>query len=229
MKYTGWELKYFDSSSNFRKYQFSLINEYIGEKILEVGPGSGTFAKNFLIKKAKTLHLTEINEDLFEKLKSKFNSHSNVDVYSKKINEIDTKFDSIFYFDVLEHIESHEAEIETALTKLNKNGNLVIIVPAFNHLYSYYDKSIGHYRRYEKKFFKDFIRKNNLIKKKLHYFDSIGYFFLLLNKLIDMRSENRVSLGTIIWNFLCPISRVIDKLFFHKFGKSLICVIQNNE
>ena len=53
----------------------------------------------------------------------------------------------------LEHIDDHQSEIKSALNKLNKNGNLVIIVPAFNHLYSYYDKSVGHYRRYEKDFF----------------------------------------------------------------------------
>ncbi len=227
MKYTGWELKYFDSSSNFRKYQFSLIKEFIGEKILEVGPGSGNFANNFLIKLSKKLHLTEINKDLFEKLKIRFEQKSNVEVYSKAINEIDNKFDTICYFDVLEHIESHEIEIKEALKRLNKNGKLIIIVPAFNHLYSYYDKSIGHFRRYEKEFFQNFIKKNNLIKKKLIYFDSIGYFFLLINKFIDMKSESKVGLGTIVWNLLVPISKVIDKILFHKFGKSLICVIQN--
>ena len=227
MKYTGWELKYFDSSSNFRKYQFSLIKEFIGEKILEVGPGSGNFANNFLIKVSKKLHLTEISKDLFEKLKIKFELKRNVEVYSKAISEIDSKFDTICYFDVLEHIENHELEIKEALKRLNKNGKLIIIVPAFNHLYSYYDKSIGHYRRYEKEFFQNFIKKNNLIKKKLIYFDSVGYFFLLINKFVNMKSESKVGLGTIIWNLLVPISKIIDKILFHKFGKSLICVIQN--
>tara|TARA_B100000963_G_scaffold189358_1_gene164783 strand:+ start:965 stop:1654 length:690 start_codon:yes stop_codon:yes gene_type:complete len=227
MKYTGWELKYFDSSSNFRKYQFSLIKEFIGEKILEVGPGSGNFANNFLIKVSKKLHLTEISKDLFEKLKIKFELKKNVEVYSKAISEIDSKFDTICYFDVLEHIENHELEIKEALKRLNKNGKLIIIVPAFNHLYSYYDKSIGHYRRYEKEFFQNFIKKNNLIKKKLIYFDSVGYFFLLINKFVNMKSESKVGLGTIIWNLLVPISKIIDKILFHKFGKSLICVIQN--
>ena len=227
MKYTGWELKYFDSSSNFRKYQFSLIKEFIGEKILEVGPGSGNFANNFLINVSKKLHLTEISKDLFEKLKIKFELKKNVEVYSKAISEIDSKFDTICYFDVLEHIENHELEIKEALKRLNKNGKLIIIVPAFNHLYSYYDKSIGHYRRYEKEFFQNFIKKNNLIKKKLIYFDSVGYFFLLINKFVNMKSESKVGLGTIIWNLLVPISKIIDKILFHKFGKSLICVIQN--
>ena len=136
-------------------------------------------------------------------------------------------YDTICYFDVLEHIEDHEKEIKNALQKLNKDGNLIIIVPAFNHLYSYYDQSIGHYRRYEKAFFKNYLKENNLKCKKLFYFDTINYLFLLINKLINTRNKNRVSIGTIIWNLLVPISKILDKILFHKFGKSLICVIQN--
>jgi len=229
MNYTGWELQYFDSSSNFRKYQYFLIKEFIGNNVLEVGPGSGNFAENYLLRKAQNLQLTEINNELFKKLSIKFKDNNKVKIYSKKIKDINTKFDTICYFDVLEHIDDHQSEIKSALNKLNKNGNLVIIVPAFNHLYSYYDKSVGHYRRYEKDFFKDYIKKNNLVCKKLFYFDSVGYFFLVLNKLINMKSKSKVSLGTLIWNFLVPVSRVLDKIFFNKFGKSLICVIQNDK
>ena len=66
MNYSGWELKYF-LSHNFRKYQFDLIKGHLGKKILEVGPGSGKFAKKFLIL-ADEVHLTEINKDLHKSL-----------------------------------------------------------------------------------------------------------------------------------------------------------------
>jgi len=229
MNYSGWELKYFDLSHNFRKYQYELIKEYLGEKILEVGPGSGKFAKNFLTRNATEIHLTEINKDLHKLLSDKFkDTNKSVKIFSKKIEEIDYKYDTICYFDVIEHIEDHENEIKNALKKLNLNGNLIIIVPAFNHLYSYYDKSIGHYRRYEKKFFQKFLINNNLTCKKLFYFDSIGYFFLLINKLINIKNKNKVGLGTIIWNLMVPISKILDKILFYKFGKSLVCIIQKN-
>ena len=152
-----------------------------------------------------------------------------VKIFSKKIENIDYTYDTICYFDVIEHIENHENEIKNALNKLNANGKLIIIVPAFNHRYSNYDKSIGHYRRYEKKFFLKFLRDNNLIYKSLFYFDCIGYFFLLMNKLINFKNEKKVSFGTIIWNLMIPVSKILDKMLFHKFGKSLICVIQKKE
>ena len=141
MNYSGWELKYFDLSYNFRQYQYELIKNYLGEKILEVGPGSGKFAKIFLSHIAKEIHLTEINKNLHEQLDKEFqDKKKNIKIFSKKIEEINEKYDTICYFDVIEHIEDHENEIKNALKKLNLNGNLIIIVPAFSHLFSNYDK-----------------------------------------------------------------------------------------
>lgn len=230
MNYSGWELKYFDLSKNFRKYQYDLIKDYLGKKILEVGPGSGKFAKNFLLNSTNEIHLTEINKNLHKLLSDEFKEvNKQIKIFSKKIQDIEYKYDTICYFDVIEHIEDHESEIKNALKKLNPNGNLIIIVPAFNHLYSNYDKSIGHYRRYEKKFFQEFLVSNNIFCKELFYFDSIGYFFLLVNKLINVKTNKKVSFGTFIWNLMVPISKLLDKILFHKFGKSLVCVIQNKK
>ena len=226
MNYSGWELKFFDASKNFRNYQFKLIRNYIGNKILEVGPGTGNFAEKYFINKAKDISLTEINKDLKLELKKKFEENKNIKIFSDSIDKINDTFDTICYFDVIEHIEFHEKEILNAFDKLKKNGHLIIIVPAFNHLFSNYDLSVGHYRRYEKEFFNNFIKKNkNLIKIKLIYFDSIGYFFLLLNKLIKSEKKS-IGFATLVWNLLIPISKFIDLITFNSFGKSLLCIIK---
>ena len=39
--YNGFELEHFDSASNFRKYQVSLILKYINGNFVEVGAGKG--------------------------------------------------------------------------------------------------------------------------------------------------------------------------------------------
>lgn len=225
MDYTGWELKFFDASKNFRNYQFDLIKNFIGKKILEIGPGTGNFAKNYFVNKVEKVYLSEINKNLSLELSKKFIENKNVEILSKKIEHIEDTFDTICYFDVLEHIENHEDELNNSLKKLNDNGRLIIIVPAFNYLYSEYDVSIGHFRRYEKKFFNDYIKKNNLVCKKLIYFDSIGYLFLLINKIINSKKKS-IGFATLIWNFLIPISKIIDLISFNSFGKSLICIIK---
>ncbi len=226
MDYSGWELKFFDASNNYRKYQFNSIKDYLGKNVLEVGPGSGTFAKKFLLEHVDKLSLAEINNTLYQDLRKNFKDNEKVKIVPKKIEDLDGPFDSICYFDVLEHIKNDDIEILNALKKLKKGGHLIIIVPAFNHLFSFYDTSVGHYRRYEKKFFNDFSKEHNINCIKLFYFDSIGYFFLLINKIINLKNKERIGGGTIIWNLLIPISKLLDKIFFHSFGKSLICVLK---
>ena len=46
MQYEGWELNFFDNAKNFRKYQLDLIRDYLGESVLEIGPGNAHFQKN---------------------------------------------------------------------------------------------------------------------------------------------------------------------------------------
>ena len=125
----------------------------VGKKLLEIGPGTGTFAKKFFLNNVDELNLSEINIELNKVLVSEFRNNKKVKILSKKIEDIDDTFDTICYFDVLEHINDHEKEIENSLKRIKKGGHLIIIVPAFNFLFSHYDRSVGHYRRYEKKFF----------------------------------------------------------------------------
>ena len=224
MRYSGWELNFFDKSKNFRNYQFSLIKKYLKNKILEIGPGNGTMVDQYISKYFSDISVSEIDKKLNKTLVKKFKNKKNVKIYKKKINEFKNKFNSIIYSDVIEHIKDDKKEIKLALKRLNKNGHLIIMVPAFQYLYSEYDRSIGHYRRYKKSFFLNFAKKNKIKLVKTLYFDSIGFAFLMLGKLINTKNKKSVGLGAFIWNLLVPISRVIDKVIAHSIGKSVLCV-----
>lgn len=224
MRYSGWELNFFDNSKNFRDYQFFLIKKYLKNNLLEVGPGNGIMVDKYISKYFSNISLSEIDKNLNKTLVKKFKNKKNVKIYKKKIGEFKNKFNSIIYSDVIEHIKDDEKEIKIALKKLNKNGYLIIMVPAFQYLYSEYDKSIGHFRRYEKQFFVDFAKKNKIKCIKSIYFDSIGYFFLVLSKLINTKNKKNVGLGAFVWNLFIPISRILDVLIGYSFGKSVLCI-----
>ena len=59
-------------------------------------------------------------------------------------------FDCILYIDVLEHIEDDRAQIDAAARLVRGGGHVVILSPAHHWLFSEFDKSIGHFRRYNK-------------------------------------------------------------------------------
>ena len=110
IQYDGFELEHFDSAHNFRKYQVSLIKKYLSGKFLEVGPGKGglTFFYDKFIKKPT---LIEPEKKLYKLLKKKFRKKKFI-IKNCTIKEIKKKFDTIIYFDVLEHIKDDLGEIK---------------------------------------------------------------------------------------------------------------------
>ena len=224
IQYDGFELDHFDSASNFRKYQISLITKFIKGKFMEVGAGKGgliPFYKNLV----KDITIIEPEKRLFKILK-KNNLNKKLKVKNQTIKNIKKKYDTIIYYDVLEHIKNDLNETKLAAKKLNKNGYLIFSVPAYQIFYSSFDKSVGHFKRYNKKDFTLLGKKTGLKIEKLAYYDSMGFLFLVLNKLLSLKQTNLKN-KIYLWNLLMPISKLIDFLTFNKFGKSLLCVFKN--
>jgi hypothetical protein len=98
-------------------------------------------------------------------------------------------------------------------------------VPAYQSFFSEFDRSVGHYKRYNKKDFINIEKKTNLKIEKLVYYDSIGFLFLVLNKIFSLKQKNLKN-KIFLWNLLIPVSKLIDFLTFNMFGKSLLCVFR---
>ena len=147
----------------------------------------------------------------------------NVTISNDKISKINKKFDTILYLHVLEHIEDDVEELKSVYKRLKDKGNLIIIVPRHQKLYSNFDKSIGHFRRYELNFFQlDLV---NLKRKVLISIDSLGYILYFLNKLFFKDEKLPSKLKIFIWDkIFTPFTIVIDFLTRYKFGKCIIAV-----
>ena len=226
MKYLNEVLEFFDISDNYRSYQIELFGNYVGKEILEVGAGRGKIIEILAQNSEKQFTLLELDKNFFDILNNKFNS-KNIKVLEERTQNIkEKKFDTIFYLDVIEHIEDDRFELDTAYNLLKKNGHLIIIVPAFQILFSKFDQRVGHFRRYRKEFFKRYSEEKNLKIKKLVYFDFLGFFIILFSKLLNLTNSKKTTLGIKIWNFLIPLSRLIDKITFHSIGKSIVCIYE---
>ena len=222
-KYPGKELEIFDKAVIFQKYIHWLIKKYIKNKTLEVGAGLGSFTKTY-INNVENINLTEIDQGNFDVLKNKFNDQK-IKVFSKKIQDIDDMFDTVIYLNVLEHIEKDVDEIDFALSKCKKDGYLVILVPAHQKLYSNFDREIGHFKRYDKNFFKRNYKNAEL--KKLIYVDAMGYILYFLNKILFSKESYPSSIKVQIWDKLfTPITFFIDFITGYKFGKNILCIIK---
>jgi phospholipid N-methyltransferase len=221
--YDGFELEHFDSASNFRKYQVSLISKYIKGNFAEIGAGKGGLVP-FYQKILNSITLVEPEKKFFKILKKKF-TNKKIIIKNHSINKLKNNYDTIIYYDVLEHIKKDLEEVKIASNKLKKNGYLIISVPAYQAFYSEFDKSVGHHKRYNKKDFIKIETKTKLKIEKLAYYDSVGFLFLVLNKIFLLKQTN-LKKKIFLWNLLIPISKLIDFLTFNSFGKSLVCVFR---
>jgi hypothetical protein len=56
------------------------------------------------------------------------------------------------------------------------------------------------------------------------YYDTVGYFAAMMNKLI-LRQKYPTHKQVMFWDkWMVPVSKVSDKFFFHSFGKSIIAI-----
>lgn len=212
----------FDNANLHIKYCLSTIKKYIFGDVLEVGAGCGSFTRNYFKKKNK-ITLTEVDNLNISNLNKKYKNYDNIRILNLPIKEIQGKFDCILYFHVLEHIKNDLEEIEAAESKLNKNGYLIIMAPAHQKIYSNLDKAVGHFRRYEKDFFKKNIL--NLNRERLFFLDSMGYLLYYLNKTFYSKEVFPSKLKIFIWDkIFTPLSIILDFILRYQFGKCIVAV-----
>lgn len=223
------------NASNFNKWSISLVEKYIGDRILEIGGGIGTFTDFFLNK--GILVTTEIDNDCFTELNRKYSGVHTVTVLKGDILDegfVETmkqmNFDTILCFNVLEHIENDIKAIDNMQKCLRKEGYIILRVPAYNVLYSELDKNVGHFRRYNKRSLSGKILFNNLEIVELFYMDMVGFMaWFLLFKILKKKSfasENQIGVYD---KFFVPIFSKIEKIMKNPFGLTLFAVCENKE
>jgi len=221
-------LDIFDSAKVWIKYVHFLNKKYYKNDFLEIGAGIGSFTDRYK-KNIKNIFLTEVDKNNLNTLKEKYKNDENITVLGSKIVEVSQKFNTICHFNVLEHIKDDKDEIINCLKKINKNGYLVILVPAHNKLYSNLDKGVGHYRRYEKSFFENLNISNGEIVE-LKYMDCMGYILYYMNKLIYKKEIYPSSFKIFIWDkIFTPFTIIVDYLTGYKFGKNILCIYQKDD
>jgi SAM-dependent methyltransferase len=224
--YTGQDnLEAMAAAANYNAFLQKLAQDHIPSKhalCLDFGAGTGTFAE--LLRKAgyKSIECVEPDESQTKILNDKgFTVHQSLD------NVADASIDVVYLFNVLEHIESDLDMVQQIARKLNKNGRLLIYVPAFNHLFSSMDKKVGHYRRYTRRMLNGIVKKSGLNVVKNTYHDPLGYFATLAYKYAGNKQGDLDPKKLSFYDkFIFPLNKVIEPLTGRLFGKNVFIVAE---
>lgn len=230
LKYSGSD-ELFNSEKYLKSYNNHIVSlldqQSHGDiSILDFGAGIGTLATLYYQKNKVLPECIEIDISLQKILKKRgFKLIHN----TESINDI---YDLIYSSNVLEHIPNDSDVIKDLYKMLKKNKYLALYLPAFSILYSDLDRSVGHYRRYDKRDISKKINEAGFQIIKIHYVDTLGFFIWLIYKIIGVKSfKNDRSGKTLDFfdRYLFPISYFFDVIGFRKlFGKSILIIAKKN-
>ena len=194
--------------------------------ILEAGCGIGNFTKD-LIKYGR-VWTVDINKGYIVQTERKIGGKAQVglgDIEKGKYFFGDRKFDNIVCLNVLEHIKDDLLALNNLFKLLKPEGRLILLIPAHQFLYGEIDRSIDHFRRYDKAKISRMLKGIGfkIIKsRKLNFLGAVGWF--IAGKVFK---ETAVKQGNIkIFNLVAPIFLELENLIEPPIGISILAVAQ---
>ncbi len=213
-------------AKRYNDWVWSLLEPYVGKRVLEVGCGVGNFT-HYLRHRDYVL-ATDNNEEYLKLVGSEMEHMENVSVENIDWEHADFDalrahhFDTIVCLNVLEHIENDAGALASFAAILEPGGNLVLQVPAMQSIYGGIDRAIGHYRRYERDTLLPLLQEAGFEIEHQRYFNVPGVLGWWVNaKLLGRTAVPGVQARLV--NFLVPLLR-LEQQIKPSFGMALIAI-----
>lgn len=224
--YAGGELDLFAHAQNWKRYWSAQLRPYLRGEVLEVGAGIGANTRFLRTAAQQRWVCLEPDAALLESLRQAFGQNPPNEPCEPRLGTLQSledheRFDAILYIDVLEHIAEDRSELANAAQRLKPSGRVVVLSPAHAWLFSKFDASIGHFRRYTRSSLLAAV-PSELTTERLVYLDSCGLFFSLANRLL-LRQSLPTKQQILFWDRrVIPLSRIIDRFLLYNAGKSVL-------
>jgi ubiquinone/menaquinone biosynthesis C-methylase UbiE len=208
-----------------------------GDRIVDAGAGTGELVAE--LRGRHEMHgVSVVGIEYVEEARTLARERKGIDLLAGSILDLPLKDESAkvsLALDVLEHVEDDKLAFSELLRITERGGIIIINVPAFMSLWSDWDVSLGHYRRYTQSMMQKVIAPFGRQVDVLHFAYANAFAFLPMwayrkaTKYLKLtsRAEDHI-----------PSERVNDlmlRLFvnpgkaswFHPpFGSSLFCVLR---
>jgi 2-polyprenyl-3-methyl-5-hydroxy-6-metoxy-1,4-benzoquinol methylase len=216
-------------SRNYYAWVASTIRPYLGRRAMELGAGPGLLSEH--LTDLDLFIVTETWGPFLAELSEMARLHGGVEVeqldattlapHVKRFRKI--KLDSIFSSNVIEHIKDDVEVLAMMGEAVGPGGRVVNFVPALRMLYGVVDKTLGHYRRYEKEELAAKMQAAGLEVEKVFFFNLPGCLaWFILNKVL--KDENASSGQFSVFNAIVPLIRLFETVFPVPIGASLVGV-----
>lgn len=212
-----------DCAEHYARWIDELIAPFTHGEILEIGAGHGTFTP--LLARHGHVTAVEPSPRQFPRLAARV-AELGADAIQTDLEGAlrSRRADTVVLVNVLEHILDDEGALATVAASLRPGGHVVLYVPAFELLYSSFDRAVGHHRRYRRRELEAKVRAAGLEVAKSTYVNSIGFLaWLVTARLLRIRPTTR-GLALLYDRVVVRPLRAVERLVPPPFGQSLLVV-----
>lgn len=215
---------------NYFEWQARLIRPELGERVLEVGCGTGNFTGLILDREA--VIATDIEAACVERLRRRFPGRANLTTLVAAPDDpafaqvAQYRPDCCVCLNVLEHIADDAGALRRMASVLPCGGVVVLLLPAFPALCGPIDRNLGHHRRYTSQSVRRLAADANLTVTKLRHMNVAGFFGWWANALLLRREKQSARQIAAFDRWVVPLMSRLETFCPPPFGQSIIAVMQ---
>lgn len=209
---------------NYADWIVEMAAPHLGAEILEVGAGHGTVTDR--LKRHGKVTASDLSPRCVEVLRARYADDPAVAVFEGDVAAAtaERRFDSIVLVNVLEHIEDDGGALREILAGLNPGGTVVLFVPAFQALYSNFDRMIGHHRRYRRDDLTGLVATSGFDVVDARYVNSAGAVaWWIVARQLGRFPKSRAAMRTYD-RTVVPAIRALESRWTPPFGQSVLCI-----
>jgi glycosyltransferase involved in cell wall biosynthesis len=211
----------------FTKWMADVIRPYVGERVLEIGAGTGNLTLQFTPR--KLYWATDINPLYLTYLENIGRNRpylhvGYIDAQAADSYPREQKFETVICLNVVEHLVDDLGALQNIHEVLDDGGRALVLVPCGPWLFGTLDDVLGHQRRYTQDQLKDVAGRAGFHVDSMLEFNRVGIIAWWLNgKLLRRRTFGFWQIKVL--NLLTPLFRVLDK-FLPLPPLSLIAILR---
>jgi len=214
-----------------RKVIHQMIDKFAQRgMVLDIGAGTGKMLSELKTKGWEVMGIDREQEAV--KWSKKRGVKVKLTDIEKKLPFKKNSFDLVLALDVLEHLNKDGKSLQEIGRVLKSEGVAIITVPAYQWLFNYWDKMLGHRRRYSKSLLRKIIKIGKFKIEFLSYFSMFTLFPSILVRLVkklfiktetsDFQTIPLSLISTPVIKLLNKIERLLLSCTSLPFGLSVI-------
>ncbi len=207
---------------------YSLMQPYLGDQVLEIGPGIGLVTSRMVAD--RHVSALEVDPGAVNVLSQRFGAISNFDLINSNVeNEewIDEdatgRYDTVVCVNVLEHVAEDVVALENMHKSLRSGGYLFLFVPALMAIFGTLDSAVGHKRRYSLDEVSTKVRSAGFEIHEISYGNLLGVPAWFWSSRITRRSMPNTAILN-LFDRTVPIWTWIESKIRVPLGMTVICI-----